>query len=684
MSFLEWRDYFFSEYRVESCRNDIITEAIINESYIIKVENAENFSFRQHFADDSLTNSPIKKIEMCIEDKVELENLTKSLLAMSISDEQHDTIVFSSLKANIEEGIVYKPKFQSSKDLNRNILDKISESNNKWIYSEKGFEEDKPQDSLYNLPLKNESSKSEYKKKEMRIEIDKHDNFKSEILKLNEDENNKKEEKTDNHKIKKEPEIFNNVVKNQLNSKEEEQKCNKETDIFKEMKNSFNLGEDEIDNYLKDARTYKTNKKKENCITTENEKKVEINNNVKIDFQTVKEHASIIEVKENKQINPVKFIDPVNIGIERKEDSSKINSSCQNRIDEIKNDIGDSKNIKREEGFKINIDKKSEVFNDFNKNKVVKNSKTFEPKEKNSGSKISFKNVEKDEELVVDNKIDKFKEEKKDAVINMDSVKEELVKSSQINSNNIKEEYKIENYIDNNVLNDFLEKQNRKKNKNEILEKELTDKVNVLKQQNKVVSDENKKLLEILHLYKIIQNIENKESNIPINQEEKNIIVPHKTSKIHNRIKMQSELENPFKESEEFKQKNIPINPIISEPISKQNYIDMKDRKRDTGFGNIINNLPRNTKNTKQLTVKNKFKQFIDLKLISPDSNSKSYKEIYKNQVRVKSPERETIIEEGRKSNVMSPSQHYSSRGKGPNNHLKSNRSGQNYYGNKY
>jgi hypothetical protein len=622
---------------------------------------------------------------MCIEDKVELENLTKSLLAMSISDEQQDTISFTTLKANIEEGIVYKPKFQSSKELNRNILDKLTESNHKWIYSEKGFEEDKPNDSLYNLPLKNESSKSEFKKKEMRIEIDKHDNFKSEILKLNEDEIIKKEEKTENPKIKKEPEIFNNIVKNQLNLREEEHKCNKETDIFKEMKNSFNLGEDDIDNYLKDARTYKAKKNKETCITTETEKEVEINNNEKkIDCQTEKEKGSRIEVKENKEINLIKLTDPVNIGIELKEDNSKIFSYGQNRIDEIKNDICDSKNVKREEGFKINIDKKSEVFNDFNKNKAVKNSKIFEPIEKISDSKVFVKNVEKEEKLVVENKLDSFNEEKKDAEKNIELVNEELVKSSQINSNNIKEEYKIENYIDNNVLNDFLEKQNRKKNKNEILEKELTDKVNVLKQQNKVVSDENKKLLEILHLYKIIQNIENKESNIPINQEDKNVNVPHKTSKIHNRMKMQSEIENPFKESEEFKQKNIPINPIISEPISKQSYNDMKDRKRETGFGNIINNLPRNIKNTKQLTVKNKFKQFIDLKLISPDSNSKSYKEIYKNQVRVKSPERETIIEEGRKSNVMSPSQHYSSRGKGLNNHLKSYRSGHNYYGNKY
>lgn len=685
MSFLEWRDYFFSEYRVESCRNDIITEAIINESYIIKVENGENFSFRQNFAEDSLINSPIKKIELCIEDKVELENLTKSLLAMSISDEQLETMTFFSLKSNIEEGIVYKPKFQSSKDLNRNTLDKISESSHKWIYSDKGFEEDKPIESLCNLPLKNENVKSEFKKKEMRIEIDKHDNFKSEILKINEDEINKKEENIENPKINKEPEILNNVGKNQLNINKDEHKCNKETDIFKEMKNSFNLGEDDIDNYIQDARTFKIKKNKESGLSTEFERKVELNNNYKTEILKEKEISNRYEVKEKdyKDKDTKNIVDQVNIEKERKEDHTDINNTGINRNDEMKDDVNDSKNVKREEGFKINIDKKSEVFNDFNKNKVVKNSKILEPVEKNLDSKVSIKSIESEEKINLENKSEPIKVEKKDGEINIQLVKEEIVKSTQINSNIIKEEYKIENYIDNNVLNDFLEKQNRKKNKNEILEKELTDKVNVLKQQNKVVSDENKKLLEILHLYKIIQNIENKESNLPINQEEKNVVVPQKISKLQNRMKMQSEIENPFKESEEFKQKNIAVNPIISEQISKQNFNDMKDRKRETGFSNIINNIPRNTKNTKQHTVKNKFKQFIDLKLISPDSNCKSYKEIYKNQVRVKSPERETILEEARKSNVMSPSQHYSSRGKGTTNQMKSIRSGQNYYGNK-
>jgi hypothetical protein len=87
------------------------------------------------------------------------------------------------------------------------------------------------------------------------------------------------------------------------------------------------------------------------------------------------------------------------------------------------------------------------------------------------------------------------------------------------------------------------------------LEKELTEKVNSLKQQNKVVSDENKKLLEILHLYKIIQNIENNESNQPIVPVEKTVST-QKTSKLHNRIKMHSEVENPVKEIEEIKQKN--------------------------------------------------------------------------------------------------------------------------------
>ena len=573
MSFLEWRDYFFQEYRVESCKNDIITEAVINESYIIKVENGENFSFRQKFVEDTISNSSIKKeAESCIEDKLDMENITRSLLQLNNLSDNSFSLDFNRIKSNFDEGLIIKSAYNSNKETNINLIDEISDSSSYFINNPQIVlkQPETTQDNTYNFPLKSEN-KPEFKKKDITIEIDKHNNFKNETQKIIQEVNSKSKKE---------------------HIKDFKEKINNDYDMFSEMKNSFNLKEDDIDDIIKKTRKFKTKTiipNKDNNILSN-----KINEN-KVD--------DTISHKESEKDNTVVPVDSF----------SHKNSNKENEV-------------------------KSTNYSNFIMNETL----STDTKGKEESPKIESNDEKKLSQPEKENK-------KEDSIQPMMSNEN---KSSEI-QNNI--EYKLENFISNDVLSNFFEMQNRKKSKNEILEKELTEKVNNLKQQNKIVSDENKKLLEILHLYKIIQNIENNEPPSQSNVE-KDLMI-NKPSKLKNRLKIHSEIENPVKAEQESKIYNHPLNNVIIEPISKQNIIaDNKGKKKESNF--ICSNTTGKINKNKQINTKNKFKQFIDLKLISTESSTKSYKEIYRNQVRVKSPEREMINEnESRKSNAMSPVQ---------------------------
>lgn len=79
----------------------------------------------------------------------------------------------------------------------------------------------------------------------------------------------------------------------------------------------------------------------------------------------------------------------------------------------------------------------------------------------------------------------------------------------------------INNTSNNNNINEIL-----LKNK-EIEIKNLNEKLNTYKYQNKIILDENKKLLEIINIFKVLQNLENKNSQITTNSSNNSLNTVH-------------------------------------------------------------------------------------------------------------------------------------------------------------
>ena len=153
--------------------------------------------------------------------------------------------------------------------------------------------------------------------------------------------------------------------------------------------------------------------------------------------------------------------------------------------------------------------------------------------------------------------------------------------------------------------------------------KKLQEKLQTLKFQNDIVMDENAKLLEILHLYKIIQSIESTEKD-KYKQENKNDSMPKEITKVNNQLENIRNI-NDIDKTNNLKLFNntskLYLNQII--PISQETISKSKPNRNlksiiaTEKLNNSNNNLP-------------KFKQFINksnLNLI----NKKTYKQLHSN-----------------------------------------------------
>jgi hypothetical protein len=305
-----------------------------------------------------------------------------------------------------------------------------------------------------------------------------------------------------------------------------------------------------------------------------------------------------------------------------------------NHIDSnIREDIqkrGKESHVEKEEINKSEINLQNENFTDKNEFRMKK-MLDIEPTEKvnNNQDTTNFFNSTLKRNLKIGvNTSNDFgnKKENRDNLTENKNLKEKEIKSDHDN-NNLDENHK--HFTEQN--NKFIIEKNDKLEINEFNEedldrnadmrlKELQYKLHTLKFQNDIVLDENAKLLEILHLYKVIQSIESNEKN----------------RKIEHHIKEEYNIkdEKNFKVDEQF-QKAIKhsINPQKNElyQINQSNMVNS-----DITLKNKYSNSYKGAKNVKknnivpETSLKPKFKQFIDksnLNLL----NKKTYKQLYSN-----------------------------------------------------
>ena len=188
-------------------------------------------------------------------------------------------------------------------------------------------------------------------------------------------------------------------------------------------------------------------------------------------------------------------------------------------------------------------------------------------------------------------------------------------------SKDIKPKEEISNLIPKVEIKEFSEDDLEKNADSHI--KKLQEKLQTLKFQNDIVMDENAKLLEILHLYKIIQSIESTEKD-KYKQENKNDSMPKEITKVNNQLENIRNI-NDIDKTNNLKLFNntskLYLNQII--PISQETISKSKPNRNlksiiaTEKLNNSNNNLP-------------KFKQFINksnLNLI----NKKTYKQLHSN-----------------------------------------------------
>lgn len=187
----------------------------------------------------------------------------------------------------------------------------------------------------------------------------------------------------------------------------------------------------------------------------------------------------------------------------------------------------------------------------------------------------------------------------------------------------VKEEKKDEKRLDN-VVEKIEEVKNPKKedikqfneedlDKNADLRiKELQEKLQTLKYQNEIVMDENAKLLEILHLYKIIQSIESKE-----------------------KTKVPQVLKYPLNKYDGGLMENRAANNLNKNNFDGLYQIDQINSVQEPGNPGKVKitknkeNIPSD-KNQNNITLSNKpkFKQFINKSNLS-QSNRKTYRQLH-------------------------------------------------------
>ena len=207
--------------------------------------------------------------------------------------------------------------------------------------------------------------------------------------------------------------------------------------------------------------------------------------------------------------------------------------------------------------------------------------------------------------------------------------KDELSPIKEMNSSNFNEEKDkiIENLniIDNNEfntiqLNDLPEIENQT-NINEINSKNneikiLNDKLNSYKFQNKIILDENKKLIEIINIFRELQELDSKNEDKNKKPEKEIINAVNEVNEINIKNIPIDKKENKFKDKENKKTSYIDLNKVKkktygdlfkSKETKKENYIHntKNELSNPKTYINITNCNKKNYSNFKKNTVDN-------------------------------------------------------------------------------
>lgn len=381
------------------------------------------------------------------------------------------------------------------------------------------------------------------------VENDFHINYAQQVLEVEENENKKKEaNEGTNENIKeenKQNEILNSndlKIQNE-NSHSSEGKSieNNENNI---MSYEFLREEDfAIDNQSEENRV----KAKEIKIITDPKNKFENKNSEEIE-NTTREHNNpiIARIGTDKDERIISTKDVSNLPLQKHDNNKKIEFKNFNNMDFCSlNEQIDIKNTSSEKAsqkeLKIQIEKDDDTHKEDSKErpktyeidkdnykKLISNLKSQEQTDENNkyySRKDKIENYDMDNKKINMNiflnniaSSDKILDSKGNNLYPKENENENLQISNSLNSNN-SHDFNNTN-SENNEIADYDKYPKRdsraqsyttKSRDDEI--KSLNDKLYSYKNQNKIILDENKKLLEIINIFKILQNLENSNKN---------------------------------------------------------------------------------------------------------------------------------------------------------------------------
>lgn len=553
----EWKDYYNNDYIIFSINNGIVNDQYYSTKHILNtyqskvefiIENIEDFSFKNDDVENSCENDfhiNYAQQVLDVEENDQKENqkpitIEKQFNKNTSSDNKNS----ENLNKNEEK---IKENLKDIKNIDNNDINKkIKENNNPTI-------ERNPNNLMKDEFLKeedfadNNNGKSLYKEKidsNKKIannisKVENNSNDKNYNL-LNENEINKEEYNDKNENRYKEGSLVDNINfenKNEKNIKENLSKTNE----------SINLPFSRYDN----------NKKIDfnNLSTKENEKNVNNNMNKEPNQNTIQEKSSQKDLK---------------IVIDKIESPKEDSKDC-NEIYSIKKD-----NYKKLLNNLKSQDQIDEMNNNLNKNKYFsriekREREEFEMKNKKTNKDIYLKDIP-DSNKIIDSK--------ENQIYSKDNENENLQISNSLNSNNSHDYNNLNS--DNNEIPDYdkypkissrAQSYTTRSRDDEI--KSLNDKLFSYKNQNKIILDENKKLLEIINIFKILQNLENSKKNndaknnvdvvnenldaYSINRQRENLNKENFifNNKIESNLNIVNEEENLSKEENNFENYNI-------------------------------------------------------------------------------------------------------------------------------
>lgn len=540
----EWNDYHNFEYVIFSINNRIGYDPyILNNSKVeFNIENIDDFSFKK------------EESEICLTENEVLMRCEKEGKIMKLDTDERDrdsSILSSSHKKCEENEIKSKSKNENYFDLK--YFSAFSEIKNNEL-NHNLINEISPNTGSSDNQNNDTSSKTRYLDGESN-------NIKSNTYDNNKENDANASEKIllfENSKILNEE--FEKIInENNMENTEDKLLNNIKLDISPSASNDFFSIRNE---YL----IKKNSSDAFHINTLENYKSMEITDDIMKDLNTQEENLDKKIPDDNTEKNADNNINLVvkeNLKLNLKEkdnnytnlkDNNENNEAKANeREDALSHTIGSPDNYKLLSNFnfidqeknlnELKMNLQSNSYSNATNNKLnnEKNLNDFNSSEQNQNDlgKINTNNnnkpdIQESNSSRINNELNGFmqrplKEKKKniylkeiqnssDKINKIDSKENDYdnFNSNVLNSNNSNE---LNNFgIDLNEIGDFEKyKYSRpqsitsKSRDDEI--KYLNDKLNSYKNQNKVILDENKKLLEIINIFKILQNLENSKKN---------------------------------------------------------------------------------------------------------------------------------------------------------------------------